>query len=312
MKTLFPVQLFAFALVALMAQQSLAGRDDQRRSLDGLPKLLLGVYQPDSAVQPLTGLNASHAFFPLASPDSPSRLRAFLLQSSAVRTLPMVTLEPFPASDRPQGGNQLLKDMQAGVYNGRIDSIALVLKQSKRPVLLRFAHEMDAEGLYPWSYVDGRQYVALYGYVRRRTLASGASNILWVWSPQGRKNSDRFWPGRSQVDLIGVSIYASKAFSTDRQLLSFQSLLDQRLWLSKRFGKPIIAAEVGVSGDAREQQLWIGSALSSMGQFPDLRGFFYYQAQQPAFMPLASGHEDWRLPPAALSMLGSRAMEVTR
>ena len=310
MKSLLPVQLFAVALVGLMAQQSFAGRGDQRRSLEALPKFLLGVYQPDHAVQPLTGLNGSHAFFPLASADSPARLRAFLLQSSSVRTLPMVTLEPFPASGRPQGGNHLLKDMQAGVYNARIDSIALVLKQSKRPVLLRFAHEMDAAGLYPWSYADGRQYVALYRYVYRRALESGASNILWVWSPQGRKNADQYWPGRSQVDLIGVSIYASKAFSIDRQLESFQSLLNQRLWLSKRFGKPIIAAEVGVSGDHREQQLWIVKALSSLNQYPDLRGFFYYQAQQPAFMPIASGYEDWRLPSASLSKLSKRAMEV--
>ena len=310
MKIVAPVQLVAVALAALMAQQSFAGRDLQNGQLDGLPKFLIGIYQPDHAVQPRPGLNASHAFFPLAAADSPSRLRAFLLRSSAARTLPMVSLEPFPASDRPQGGHQLLQDMQAGVYDARIDAIVTELRQSERPVLLRFAHEMDAQGLYPWSYVDGRKYVALYRYVHRRALALGASNILWVWSPQGRNNADQFWPGRRQVDLIGVSLYASKLFSADRQLASFQSLLNQRLWLSKRFGKPMIATEVGVSGDGSEQKLWIGQALSSLNQYPDLRGFFYYQAQQPDFMPIASGHEDWRLPPAALSKLSKRAMEV--
>ena len=310
MKIVAPVQLFAVALAALMAQQSFAGRGLQNSQLAGLPKLLIGIYQPDNAVQPLPGLNASHAFFPLAAADSPLRLRAYLLQSSAARTLPMVSLEPFPLSGRPQGGNQLLQDMQAGVYDARIDAIVNELRQSKRPVLLRFAHEMDAQGLYPWSYVDGRKYVALYRYVHWRAQSLGSSNILWVWSPQGRKNADQFWPGSRQVDLIGVSIYASKLFSANRKLTSFQSLLNQRLWLSKRFGKPIIASEVGVSGDGREQQLWIRKALSSLKQYPDLRGFFYYRAQQPDFMPLASGHEDWRLPLAALSTLSKRAMEV--
>jgi cellulose synthase (UDP-forming) len=310
MKFAANIQVLAFVLAALMAQQSFAGRGDQPNQLSGLPQFLLGIYQPDGAVQPQPGLNASHAFFPLADADSPMRLRAYLLESSTARTLPMVTLEPFPASGRPLGGNQLLTDMQAGVYNGKIDSIITVLKQSKRPVLLRFAHEMDAVGLYPWSYADPRKYVALYRYVHGRALALGARNILWVWSPQGRSHSGEYWPGRSQVDLIGVSIYASKRFTPQRQLESFQTLLDQRLWLSRRYGKPIIAAEVGVSGYGQEQQQWISKGLSSFSKYPELRGFFYYQARQPAFMPLASGPEDWRLPPGGLSKLSAHAVDV--
>jgi hypothetical protein len=306
----FGIQLTAIVLVGLMAQQTILSRKPQSKLLSHLPSLMMGVYRHDPAAEPIAGLNSSHTFIDLADSNSLDLLRVFLLRSQNKRVVPMVTLEPFPSKKRPPGGEQLLFDMRAGVYDSSIDQILSILKEYKRPVLLRFAHEMDAKGLYPWSYSDGRKYVALYDYVFQRALLLGAKNILWVWSPQGRDNADQYWPGRRHVDLVGVSIYASIAFSSDKQLPSFESLLNQRLWIARRYSKPFIVAEVGVSANGYEQQQWLHKALASLGQFSGLRGFFYFQEQQPAFMPLASGHEDWRLPPVALSKLSKRAMEV--
>jgi len=294
MKNIAHLYVIGFVLTGIMAQQSIAGRENQKKVIDSLPTYLLGAYQPMNQVKPLEGANSSHGFFSLTSKKTPGELKEFLSESRSKRTVPMVSLEPFPTVNRLGKTSQLHSEILSGKYDHEIKSILIVLKQERRPILIRFAHEMDVPGQYPWCFENATLYIEIYRYLHERAKMFAATNLIWVWSPQGRATADRYWPGDDQVDIIGVSVYASKAFDARKELKSFQTILGEKLWLSKRFNKPLIAAEVGVSGTDVEQEQWMRNGLKHINK-QEARGFFYFQSAHPSFMPLKTGPEDWRL-----------------
>jgi beta-mannanase len=309
MKKIAHLYVIGFVLTGIMAQQSIAGRENQNSSIGSLPSYLIGAYQPMNQVKPLEGANSSHGFFSLTSKMTPGQLKEFLSESKTERTVPMISLEPFPPVNRLTKPNQLHSDILSGKYDQEIKSILIVLKQEQRPILIRFAHEMDVPGQYPWCFENGIFYIEIYRYLRETAKKLAATNLIWVWSPQGRVTADHYWPGDDQVDIIGISVYASKSFNARQELKSFQKILGEKIWLSKRFNKPLIAAEVGVSGTEAQQEQWMRNALKHINN-QEVRGFFYFQSAQPSFMPLKTGPEDWRLKGEALRALVMTAKGV--
>ena len=294
MKNITHLYVIGFLLTGIMAQQSIAGREYEKRSIYSLPSYLVGAYQPINQVKPLEGANSSHGFFSLTSKLTPGQLQKFLSESKSERTIPMVSLEPFPSVNQLAKPSQLHSDMLSGKYDHEIKSILILLKQERRPILIRFGHEMDVPGQYPWCFENGKLYIEIYRYLHNKAKTLAATNLIWVWSPQGRATADRYWPGDDQVDIIGISVYASKAFDTQQELKSFQTILGEKIWLSKRFNKPLIAAEVGVSGSDAEQEQWMRNSFKHINK-QEARGIFYFQSSHPSFMHLKTGPEDWRL-----------------
>lgn len=267
----------------------------------GSPLVGLYEYQASAAQQGAFGLDAT--FLDWNDPQLVPRLRAFLRGAEARRRLPLLTLEPFPDRRAGRTNQDLLADVLAGRHDASLAAVARTLGAHPGPVLLRFGHEMDKVGLYPWSYRDSDRYIRLFHHVFARVAAERPSNVRWVWSPAGTRTADRYWPGDAYVDLIGLSIYTSRAWTPDRALEAFSLQLEQKRWLAQRYGLPLLVAEVGVSGSAADQQQWLGQALQRLPHYPELCGLVYFQAPQPRWMPLATGHEDWSLKPAALQWL---------
>ena len=259
--------------------------------------MLIGMYTTDPRNENWRGLDLDHQFISWVDPSGPKLLGLFLAESTARSRVPLLTLEPFPRPDPDGKEEDLLEDVLSGQYDEQIRGINQVLKAHKGPVLLRFAHEMDKPGQYPWAWGKPAKYVQLYRYVHTMLNAENNKQLRWVWSPIGRETAEEFWPGADYVDLIGLSVYSSRAWTKDGSLPSFSELFREKRWLHDRYRKPVIVAEMGVSGSSEDQTMWLKEALDNRRSFPELCGLVYFQAQQPRWMPLPTGHEDWRLKP---------------
>jgi endoglucanase len=264
---------------------------------------MVGVYESNNSALPVAGMTLSHGFFSLADPKIAIKLKIFLSQCQQVRTVPLISLEPFIAAQPPFAAKQLRNDMDAGKYEQNLIAIGDTLAKFPEPVIIRFAHEMDVPSQYPWYFEDPSDYIHIYRLIHRLLSTKTGDKLIWMWSPQGRSISNRYWPGDDAVDLIGLSIYASAAWSPNQQLQSFASIYQQKQWLGSVFHRPIIAAEVGVSGTASQKEAWIQAAIQAYPKLDGLRGFVYFNAPQPAYVPIETGWENWQLPPAALSSL---------
>jgi hypothetical protein len=104
-----------------------------------------------------------------------------------------------------------------GSSDRNIASVAKKLKGMKRPILLRWAWEMNGD----WFEWDGSHngndpasYVKAWRRIHRIFAENGADNISWVWSPNWNSSPQSAWnriqayyPGDDYVDWVGISGY---------------------------------------------------------------------------------------------------------
>jgi len=264
-----------------------------------------GAYRYPESDKPLLYSSIESAFVSWLDPRAPLRITSLLERARQRRSLALITLEPFPDPSRSQSARSLVRDVIRGDYNHRIKAVLEPLCRPEQPVLLRFAHEMDNTGQYPWSVSRGEDYVRLYRAVWAQARHPRCSRIHWVWSPAGNADSGAFWPGGDVVDLIGVSVYSSPRWGHDRNLNSFAEIYEKRRWLHLHFRKPLLVAEMGVSGSEQQRRRWLVDARNAIRRYPELIGWVYFSAPQPMWIPLATGHEDWSLPPQLLDLVTS-------
>jgi beta-mannanase len=268
------------------------------------PVFYIGVYEPLHSEVQQAPLTMVAYFLDWAEPDTPAVLAALLSQARRLNRLPLITLEPFHDRRLPNNRRINLDDeVVAGTYDSVIDSIAEVIRRDNRPILLRFGREMEIPNQYPWSWSDPERFIRFYRYVYGRLAARDTPNVRWVWSPVGHDNARDYWPGSDAVDLIGLPVYASRSWNADGELVSFRSIYGNRRWLYESFQKPLLVAELGVSGSPEDQEVWLLDAIGSHGSFPELCGVVYVHAPQPLWMPLPTGPEDWSLKPGAMTAL---------
>jgi beta-mannanase len=143
------------------------------------------------------------------SPDFPRAMARDVNRRGAVL---LVSWEPW---DSERGGAKQsrygLRRIIAGDHDALIDRWARQVAETRRPVMLRFAPEMNGDWL-PWSTgVNGNRrgdYVAAWRHVRERFRRAGASNAVWVWNPiaayEGSTPLRDLFPGGDQVDWLAV------------------------------------------------------------------------------------------------------------
>ena len=273
---------------------------------------LFGVYEPVPSDVQLAPLTMAAHFLDWAEPDTPAVLTGHLAQARRLNRLPLITIEPFHDRRLPEHRRiNLDQEVLGGTYDSAIDAIAEVIKRDNRPVLLRFGHEMEIPDQYPWSWSDPKRFTQLYRYVYRRFTAQDIANVRWVWSPAGDENARLYWPGSDVVDLIGVSVYSTRSWNPNGELKSFRSIYEGRRWLYDSFQKPLLVAEMGISGSLEDQKVWLQDAIGVHSSFPELCAVVYFHAPQPLWMPLPTGPEDWSLKPGAIdSLLGQLPLPV--
>ena len=123
---------------------------------------LLGIYEPMPTAIQNTPLGIQVLFLDWNDREAVTLLETFLGEAQRRQRIPLLTLEPFPDRAGGRTNADLLGDVQAGRHDRAIATITRTLASHPGPVLLRFAHEMDKPGQYPWGFVDPDRYLRLY------------------------------------------------------------------------------------------------------------------------------------------------------
>ncbi|MGK2321274.1 glycoside hydrolase family 26 protein [Gordonia rhizosphera] len=127
---------------------------------------------------------------------------------------PLLTLEPWTAGLGVDQPRYALARIAAGDFDADLTRWGTELMSWHKPVLLRWAQEMNGTW-YPWSIgVNGNtaaDYRAAWTRMRSVILSAGATNLEFVWAPNvltlGTSGFNAAYPGPDQVDHLGLDGY---------------------------------------------------------------------------------------------------------
>jgi hypothetical protein len=209
-------------------------------------------------------------------------------QLTATPGVPLLSLEPW--EDRKvHDPRWTLTSTITGQHDDQYRRVAAAVRAYSRPLLLRFAHEMNG-AWYPWGPVDGQtpeQYRQAWAHVVALFYQAGATNALWVWSPnivRGAVNTPlrEFYPGDELVDFIGVTGYGENESTLDS---TYKTTLTQ---LTALTSKQIILTEIGARPNSLKTG-WIRSFGPWLAAHPQVVGFVW------SLHPAGNGARyDWR------------------
>lgn len=263
-------------------------------------RVALGVYDPHREFAGESDVDIEHIFVywqALDVQDLKGRLAYARKRDRAM----IVTVEPYTkAANWRDGGERLFGDITAGRFDKQIDTVCGAMGDFGGRLLVRWGHEMeDATGRYPWARKDSEGYKSAYRYfvdACRRHVPDAA----FVWSPKGEKNLARYYPGDAHVDYVGLAVWGLQAMDRDYfgGRRDFRQTFREKYDRVAGFGKPVLIAELGVSGDAAYRRDWFGSlydTVSRRREFGLLQGVVYFNDKEPHQWPLGYGAPDWRI-----------------
>ena len=209
---------------------------------------------------------------------------------------PEITWEPwdYRVGLRHAQPRYTLTSIVAGRHDAYIRAVARTLKAFGRPVLLRFAQEMNGDW-YPWGVgVNGNrpgQFVAAWRHVHDVFVAAGATNVRWVWSPVARYGvalSTAQYPGDRYVDEIGLSGFNGGSELAWTGWRSFASLFDASLATVHALApdKPIQISEVGSANGGGSKSNWIAGMFADLSRHPQVRTVIWFDVDKQT---------DWRI-----------------
>lgn len=271
---------------AVVSASILGSQSNSAPSVLPPAEISVGVYSLDSSPH---GLKLVEWF---VSDDRAADLTKNL-QRLDPTVLPIITIESDSSTD---GSNRVLEEIVGGKRDVRFRELAHVVRTDSRTVLIRWGHEMDLVGLYPWSVTDDSLYRAAYRHVIELFRAEGASNVRWLWSPAGNAGALAYYPGDDVVDYVGLTVLGDAKWDALYGLppQTFTQLLSPRYDIVKGLGKPIVICELGVSGTAEYQRAWLADAVRDVSRFPMIRAIVYFDAVNAANNHY-SAQPDWRI-----------------
>jgi hypothetical protein len=208
------------------------------------------------------------------------------------RALPMLSWEPWAGTkDGDCQSAYTLPKIMNGSFDAYITKFGKAMADQKLPVALRFAHEMNGHW-YPWSeQCPGNHpgdYVKAWIHVHDLVTAAGATNVIWVWSPNILRpvpnvSIKALYPGDAYVDWIGLVGYAVHETTAS-------AVFDPTITVIRRFSAlPIVLTETGVqSGPAKPG--WIANFFTWLARTPSVVGFVWFEYSREQ-----GGSGDWRL-----------------
>ncbi|ANW19656.1 beta-mannanase [Streptomyces clavuligerus] len=205
--------------------------------------------------------------------------------------VPLLTWEPWASKE---AGTEQPEYALARITEGRHDPyirrFAEDIRVHGRPLILRFAHEMNSTW-FPWA--EGRngnrpgEYVRAWRHVHDVFTEAGADNVVWHWSPNILRTVEEvrlrpLYPGDQYVDLVGVTGYR-------RHEKTAGAVLDPALNEIRRITRrPILIAETGAKPGV-EKAGWIADFFRWLDRNPDVVGFVWFERDT-----VQGGKQDWR------------------
>lgn len=207
-------------------------------------------------------------------------------------SVPVVTWEPWLtafdsrlhpdlplAADRDRHG---LAAVAAGTYDFHVDVWAAAAARSGRPILLRFAHEMNDPYRYPWGpqHNTKEEYIAAWRHVRARFDLAGADNVIWVWSPHvAYEYWDLYYPGDAHVDWVATGVLNFGPIARWSQWWTFDEIFGPQYPRLAAFGKPVMIAELGSLAVGGDRARWFREALEDLpARYPTVRSVLFFHA----------------------------------
>jgi hypothetical protein len=227
--------------------------------------------------------------------------------------LPMITWEPRPNvtpdgpdSDPSVNPQYTLESIIDGSHDAYIRSFAQAVAKQGYPIVLRFAHEMNGNW-YPWSeQVNGNQpgqYVQAWRHVHDLFTEAGATNVIWLWSPNidtwcGTCNNthstpmSELYPGAAYVDWVGLTGYYRKVITNPDGSVkpaTFANTFGSSMAEIEAAapGKRVLLAEVGATEVGGQKANWMTSVLAEVASDPDLLGLVWFDHSHDG--------NDWRI-----------------
>lgn len=207
-----------------------------------------------------------------------------------------------PGSDNAVNADYQLSDVIDGTYDDYIRQYADAVKALGLPIGLRFDHEMNGFW-YPWAeQVNGNQpgeYIAAWRHVHDIFAAEGATNVIWIWSPNvvefpQAQPLDQLYPGDDYVDWVGLVGYYRKPISGKEA--SFDNTYAKSLAALRTVStKPIYLTEVGATETGGNKPAWITSFFTGLAANPDIIGFSWFNLTITALSGNVLTTNDWRI-----------------
>jgi beta-mannanase len=208
--------------------------------------------------------------------------------------VPVVTWEPWVAGRGVAQPAYSLDRITAGDFDPYLRRWAEGLRAFGRPVMLRFAHEMNGNW-YPWSEgVNGNgpgDYVAAWRHVHDLVAAAGTGQVSWVWSPNvaydGSAPLAALYPGDRYVDWVGLDGYNWGASRPGKRWQSFETIFGPTLAeIAHITRKPLMLGEVASSEVAGDKAAWIADFFAALRRHPQIRAFVWFEHDKET---------DWRI-----------------
>jgi hypothetical protein len=230
--------------------------------------------------------------------DEPFRPDA-VISSWTRGMLPFLTWELRPKADMGPGGAENLRpgwslaEIATGSQDVLLNRYAHAVAALGLPIAIRMDHEMNG-AWYPWSVytsVNGRDqktgaewYQLMWQHVHDLFVQAGATNVIWVWSPNiitfARSDFRDFYPGDDYVDWIGLSGYYRRTTEIPTFDTTYgptlRKLRDPALF--PHAPKPILLSEIGATENGGSKVTWINDlfAAFSRPENADLLGFAWF------------------------------------
>lgn len=197
--------------------------------------------------------------------------------------LPLLSWEPWAggSSDLAKATGQpqyALSTIIDGTHDAYITKFAEAVRDSKWPIAMRFMHEMNGNW-YPWServnHNAPGQFAEAWRHVHDIFTKVGATNVIWVWSPNVIRHFENIslaalYPGDAYVDWIGVTAYEVTEQTTDE-------LLDPTMREIGRFTqKPMLITETGGQPN-KYKASWTADLLSWLPKQANVLGFVWFE-----------------------------------
>jgi hypothetical protein len=205
----------------------------------------------------------------------------------------LVTWEPDDGSDGADQPAHRLSAVTGGKYDASLRALVAQLKQVRGGAILRAMPEMNT----PWHAWSGtvndnsaNGFVRAWKHVRRVVRSTkGGSRIQMLWAPYAWSTPDdaanaiaEYFPGRSQVDLVGADGYnfgnRGNLSWTDPGTIfgpaykQIESLADKPFWIAE-------TGSTAVGGDKAGWVLSLSTLQST--SMPRLAGLVWYDVDDP-------------------------------
>jgi beta-mannanase len=222
-------------------------------------------------------------------------------QVAATGATPVITWEPWDPARGVDQPAYALDRITAGDFSAYEAMWARQIKAYAKPVVLRFAHEMNGSW-YPWSaQANGNtaaDYVAAWRQVRGVFSRQGVTNVTWSWSPNvpyaGSTPLGALYPGDGYVDEVSLDGYNWGTSQSWSSWTPFWALFSDGVReLRTLTDKPLFIAEVGSAEEGGSKAAWVSDMFATLAQHPEIRGVTWFDYAKEA---------DWRIDSSATSL----------